>query len=221
MTVSPQDAPPPPSLLRCVIRSTLFVLVAGIVGPAFLVIGLSLGDEPGAEWMVPTGIGITVVDLLVGFLIGRHRHQSALRLHRLRQNGQPALAQVLSFDQTGVRVNDQPVLLLKMRIHGEDIEPYEVQAREVVPEIRVPLLYAGELPVLVDPETNEWEIDWAAAKTMTPPVSPAPAVAAVPVAPADHRTAGERLAELDDLLRQDLLSRDEYDAARARIIAEL
>lgn len=170
--------------------------------------------------MLPTGIAITVVDLLVGFLIGRHRHQSALRLHRLRQNGQPALAQVLSFDQTGVRINDQPVLVLQMRIHGEDIEPFDVQAREVVPEIRVPLLYAGELPVLVDPETHEWEIDWASAKAVTPSApaaSPAPAVPA----PVDHRTAGERLAELDDLLRRDLLSRDEYDAARARIIAEL
>ncbi|MCX6398910.1 MAG: hypothetical protein NTX33_03125 [Propionibacteriales bacterium] len=218
MTVSPQDAPPP-SLLRSVIRSTLFVLVAGIVGPAFIVIGLSLGDEPGAEWMVPTGIGITVVDLLVGFLIGRHRHDAALRLHRLRQNGQPALAQVLSFDQTGVRINDQPVLLLQMRIHGEDIEPYEVQAREVVPEVRIPLLYAGELPVLVDPETNEWEIDWASAKTVAPTAPAAPA-SAVP-APVDDRTAGERLAELDDLLRRDLVSRDEYDATRARIIAEL
>ena len=38
---------------------------------------------------------------------------------------------------------------------------------------------------------------------------------------ADTRTAGERLAELDELLRTDLISREEYDATRARILDEL
>lgn len=223
MSLAPEGALRPPSLLRSLVPPVLFMLVCGIVGPIFLIMGLTV-DEPGTEWLLPTGIGITALDLVIGVVIGRGRHRTRQRLHRLRQNGRPARAQVLSFEQTGVRINEQPMLVLQLRIHGEDLEPFEAQAREVVPEIRVPLLYAGELPVLVDPETHEWEIDWDSAKTITPAVPLAPATSSAPSAPrapADDRTAGERLAELDDLLRQDLLSREEYDAARARIIAEL
>lgn len=189
----------------------LFVLVAGIVGPIFLVMGLVV-DEPDTGWLLPTGIGITVIDLLVGFLVGRGRYHRRLKLHRLRQVGRRARAQVLSFEATGVRINDQPVIVLKMRLHGGDFTPFEVQAREVVPELRIPALHSGELPVLVDPETLEWEIDWESAKAVTPAFAPTSG------ASPDERTTAERLAELDDLLRRDLLSREEYDATRARIL---
>lgn len=188
----------------------LFMLVAGVVGPIFLVMSFVI-DEPDTGWMLPTGLGITVLDLVIGFLIGRGRYRTRAKLHRLRTNGQPARAEVLSFDQTGVRVNDQPMLLLKLRLHGGDFTPYEVQAREVVPEIRIPMLHAGELPVLIDPSTHEWEIDWESARPVRPSFA----------APADDRTPAERLAELDELLRKDLISRDEYDATRARILDEI
>lgn len=221
MSLAPEGAPRPPSLLRSLVPPVLFMLVCGIVGPIFLVMGLTVDDEPGTGWLLPTGIAITALDLVIGVVIGRGRHRTRQRLHRLRQNGRPARAQVLSFEQTGVRINEQPMLVLQLRIHGDDLEPFEVQAREVVPDIRVPLLYAGELPVLVDPETHEWEIDWASATTITPAAPLTPAAPTASSAPVDDRTAGERLAELDDLLRRDLLSREEYDATRARIIAEL
>lgn len=94
-----------------------------------------------------------------------------------------------------------------------------MDSKKIVPTMRMPLLYAGDLPVLVDPESKEWEFDWASARA-TPPTPPV-ATVAEPAGPVDPRTAGERLAELDDLLRRDLVSRDEYDATRARIIAEL
>lgn len=208
MTVAPRDTPRPPSALRSYVPPVLFVLLAGVVGPIFLVMGL-VAEGPETGWLLPTGLLVTALDIVIGLLIGRGRHQAQVKMHHLRRVGRPATAQVLSFDQTGVRVNDQPMLVLKMRIHGEDLVPFEVQAREVVPEIRIPLLHAGQLPVLVDPETHEWEIDWDAARPVAPP------------APVDPRTPAERLAELDDLLRRDLVSREEYDATRARILDEI
>lgn len=219
MTVSPQDAPRPPSLLRAVLPITLFMLLCGIVGPIFLIMGLSVDDEPGTGWLLPTGIGITALDLAIGLLVGRARYRSQKKVYRLRQQGRPAQAQVLSFEQTGVEINGQPLLDLKLRIHGNDIAPFDVDSKKIVPTMRMPLLYAGDLPVLVDPESKEWEFDWASARA-TPPTPPV-ATVAEPAGPVDPRTAGERLAELDDLLRRDLVSRDEYDATRARIIAEL
>ena len=220
MTSSPRDQPRPPSLLGSVVPVTLFVLLAGIVGPIFLVMGLNV-DGPETGWLLPTGIGITALDLVIGVLVGMGRHRGRLKTYRLKQRGRRARGEVLSFEQTNVRINDQPLVRLRLRISGADIAPFEVEGKHVVSDIRLPLLYAGELPVLVDPETNEWEIDWEAAGPIRPTSPsyspPVPSVAAV----ADTRTAGERLAELDELLRQDLVSRDEYDATRARILDEL
>ncbi|WGY01856.1 SHOCT domain-containing protein [Nocardioides sp. QY071] len=212
MTVAPRDVPRPPSLLGSYLPPVLFLLVCGVVGPIFLVMGIAMGDQPDAGWLLPIGVSITVLDLVIGVLIGRGRYRSAKKLHRLRTNGRPARGQVLSFDSTNVRINDQPLLKLRLRIHGDDVAPFEVESRTVVPDLRMPLLYTGELPVLVDPESREWEIDWDAAE----PVAPLrPSVA---VRPPDQKTPAERLAELDDLLKRDLVSREEYDATRARIL---
>lgn len=218
MSLAPEEAPRPPSLLRAVLPIVLFMFVCGIVGPIFLIMGLAVDDEPGTGWLLPTGIGITALDLVIGLTIGINRYRSQMKSFTLKQKGRPAQAQVLSFEPTNIEINGEPLIALRLRIHGNDIAPFEVESKKIIPVMRMPLLYAGEVPVLIDPETQEWEIDWASAKPMTAaPAAPAPAVAA----PVDNRTAGERLAELDDLLRRDLVSRDEYDATRARIIAEL
>ncbi|MFC5730410.1 MULTISPECIES: SHOCT domain-containing protein [Nocardioides] len=211
MTIASRDVPRPPSLLRSVVPVTLFALVCGVVGPIFLVMGLVAGGDEGNGWLLPSGIVITALDIVLGVLIGTGRYRSQQKLYRLRLRGRPAHGQVLSFDQTGVRINDQPVVALRLRIHGNDLTPFDAERKVVVPEIRLPLLYAGDLPVLVDPESKEWEIDWSSARTVTPAAAPS----------GDTRSAAERLAELDDLLRQDLVSREEYDAARARILDEV
>jgi hypothetical protein len=208
MTVAPRDVPKPPSLVGSVLPPVLFVLVAGVVGPIFLVLGL-VADVPETSWLLPTGVGITLLDLVIGLLLGRGRYRSAQRLHRLRTRGRAARGRVLSFEPTGVRVNDQPMMIIKLVVEGGDITPFEAQARTVVPDVHIPLLHVGELPILIDPETDEWEIDWEAARPVAPGTLRRPA---------DDRPAAARLAELDDLLRRDLVSREEYDAARARIL---
>lgn len=213
MSVSPQDVPQPRSFLRNLVPTLLFMLLCGIVGPIFLVIGLAVpDDEPDTGWLVPTGIAITVLDIVIAFAIANNRTAKQQKMYQLRTRGRRARGRVLSFEQTGVRVNDQPMIIIKLVVEGGDITPFEAQARCVVPEVHIPLLHAGELPILIDPETDEWEIDWESAK----PVSPATLRK-----PADERPAADRLAELDDLLKKDLVSRDEYDAARARILDEL
>lgn len=215
VTVSPQDVPQPRSFVRNLVPTLLFMLLCGIVGPIFLVMGLAVPeDEPGTGWLLPTGIGITVLDVVIALAIANRRTHSQQRMYQLRTRGRRARGRVLSFEQTGVRINDQPMIVIRLMIEGGDITPFEAQVRSVVPEIHIPLLHAGELPVLIDPETDEWEIDWDAAK----PVSPAALRKPADERPAAERPAAERLAELDDLLKRDLVSRDEYDAARARIL---
>ncbi|GAA3664733.1 hypothetical protein GCM10022237_26000 [Nocardioides ginsengisoli] len=209
IAASGKDQPRPPSLLRSVLPPVLFMLLCGVVGPVFLIIGLNVGDEPGSGWLLPTGIGVTVLDLVIGGLLGRGRYRSAQRSYRLHRRGRSALATVLAADSTNVQINNQPLMALRLRIHGADITPFEVSAKKVIPSFRLPLLYAGDLPVLVDPESREWEIQWGEVRPVAPP-------AAVPAeSPAD------RLAELDGLLAKDLISRDEYDATRRRILDEI
>lgn len=213
VSVSPQDVPQPRSFLRNLVPTLLFMLLCGIVGPIFLVMGLVVPeDEPDTGWLLPTGIAITVLDVVIALAIANGRTAKQQKLYELRTRGRRARGRVLSFEQTGVRVNDQPMLVIKLMVEGGDITPFEAQVRSVVPDIHIPLLHAGELPILIDPETDEWEIDWDFAKPVTPVALRKPA---------DERPAADRLAELDDLLRQDLVSRDEYDAARARILDEL
>jgi hypothetical protein len=201
------DRSRPPSLLRSVLPPVLFLLLCGIVGPIFVIIGLNAGDEPGAGWLLPTGIGVTVLDLVIGGLLGRARYRSAQRSFRLHSRGRSALATVLAADSTNVQINDQPLMALRLRIHGGDVTPFEVSAKKVIPAFRLPLLYAGDLPVLVDPETQEWEIQWGEVRPVAPPAA--------------TESPAERLAELDGLLAKDLISRDEYDATRRRILDEI
>lgn len=205
-----RDGAPPPSFARNFIRTLLFMLVCGIVGPIFLVIYFASGSDPLIGWMLWTGLAVTVLDVVLAFAIASARTNSQAKLYRLTQTGRRAFAQVLEAGQTGVRVNDQPMLNLRVRIEGGDIAPFEEERRMVVSDLHLPLLYAGPVPVLVDPETREWEFDWNA---------PRPGPVGNPVLN-DLGVEG-RLAELDGLLQRDLISRDEYDAARARILGGL
>lgn len=216
MSTTPPDAAPP-TFLRTFIPTLLFVLLCGIVGPIFLLVGF-LTDEPDTGWLIPVGLLITISDVVAAVLIARVRTRSRRRAHRLRTAGRGGRAQILAIDPTNVRINDQPLMKLRLLITGDDLTPFEVEEKRVIPTYRLPFL-AGDVPVLVDPETQEWEFDWASATLRdAPPVTPA-ALAAV--SPPVEASAADRLAELDDLLHRDLISRDEYDATRARILDEI
>jgi len=212
---SPEEraAEPPPSFVRNFVRTLLFMLVCGIVGPVFLVIYFASGGSDLIGWMLWTGLGVTVLDVVLAFVIAWGRTASQERTQRLIRTGRRAVAAVLSAQQTGVRINDQPLLDLRVRIEGADVTPFEAERKTVISDLHLPLLYAGPIPVLVDPETQEWEFDWGAAR-------PTP-YAGVVAPQTDQRPVAERLAELDGLFQRDLLSREEYDAARARILGQL
>ncbi|NHA01162.1 hypothetical protein G5V59_18395 [Nocardioides sp. W3-2-3] len=118
------DAPiqKPRSFLRNFVPMLAFMLVCGVVGPVFLVMGLVV-DEPGSGWLLPTGIGITVLDVLIALLVARGRTRSQQRTYRLRARGRRARGHVLSFDQTNVRINDQPLVQSQPADRGRGRRP--------------------------------------------------------------------------------------------------
>ncbi|QMU23114.1 SHOCT domain-containing protein [Gordonia rubripertincta] len=200
-------------LMRAV-GSFLFVMLCGIVGPIFLACYFLL-DLPDTEWMLWTGIGVTLLDILIGVGVASMTYRGGVRSERLRATGVRGIAEVTSVGQTGVEINDQPLMSLGLRISAPGLVPFEVNTRKVVPLFRQPALYQRRLVVLVDPVSQEFEIDWEATESMADPVPP------VGLAKGGTRTVADRLASLDDLYRSGALTEEEHRRARDRILDEL
>jgi hypothetical protein len=157
---------PAPSYLRTFFSMLPFMLMCGMVGPIFIVIGLS-SDLPGTEWLVPTGVLATGLVVAMAALLALLRHRGAARHHRLAGSGVVARADLLHVEQLPMTVNDQPVVAIRMRISGPGVEPFEVDRRRPVPLMMLPLLHRGVVAVLVDPTTRELEVEWDLTRLLT------------------------------------------------------
>ena len=71
----------------------------------------------------------------------------------VRANGLPASGRVLKIWETGVRVNDNPVVGFLLEIHAEGIAPYEAETKALISILWIPRIQPGEiLPVKYDPD---------------------------------------------------------------------
>ena len=71
----------------------------------------------------------------------------------VRANGLPASGKVLKIWETGVRVNDNPVVGFLLEVHAEGIEPYEAETKALISILWIPRIQPGEvLPVKYDPD---------------------------------------------------------------------
>jgi hypothetical protein len=105
-------------------------------------------------------VGVSLLLLLIFGALSRAGAKAA----RIRREGIQGTATVLGMEQTGVYINEQPQVRLKLRVEAQGLEPYEVEKNEVVPMIALPSLGAGVLPVAVDrADRGNVEIDWSAA----------------------------------------------------------
>lgn len=148
------------------VKSLAFVMVCGIVGPIFLVMYFVI-DEPFIEWMFWTGLGVTILNVVIAFFIARASARFKAKMARMQVSGHMALADITSLAQTNVEINDQPVMKLGLRIHGDDVGTFDVEIRKTVPIVAQAMLHRRVLAVLVDPATKEFEIDWQATGMVT------------------------------------------------------
>lgn len=142
------------------IKVQAFVLLCGIVGPIFLVTYFATGADPMMKWMFWTGLLITAADVLIALAITAGGAKSAARTAALEQAGVLALAQVTGIHETGTRINEQPLVKLDLQISGPGIAPFASQDRVIASISRLPMITNGKLVALVDPMTNEYQIDW-------------------------------------------------------------
>lgn len=91
--------------------------------------------------------------------------RQAKREQRLRSEGLPGRATILGVEQTGVYINQQPRVKLRLRIEADGVQPFEVSETMIVPIVALGRLTDGRpLSVLVDrDDPGRFTVDWDAA----------------------------------------------------------
>jgi hypothetical protein len=136
------------------------LLCGGLVGPIFLAVYFATGQESLLKWMFYVGLLITAADVLIALALANFTAKSAAKTQMLEQQGVLALAQVTGISETGTRINDQPLVKVNLHIQGPGIAPFDTQDRVIASVTRLPMITNRKLVVLVDPATNEYQIDW-------------------------------------------------------------
>ena len=74
----------------------------------------------------------------------------------IRAVGVPAEARVLKIWETGVRVNDNPVVGFLLEVHPDGMPPYEAETKALISILDIPRIQPGATFVVVyDPENPQ------------------------------------------------------------------
>ena len=95
---------------------------------------------------------ITVAAIAVPFIIIRKMNENnRKRAEELAAVGTPGQATILSVQDTGMRINDNPRVAVLMEIHIPNVPPYQLQKTITVSIIQLPQVQPGAIVgVLVD-----------------------------------------------------------------------
>ena len=101
-------------------------------------------------WLVPAIITVVSVGFALTFVVRLMKQRSERR--RLLLTGVPAQGQVVTIQQTGTFVNNNPEVLIVLKIAPPSGQPYVAQARLVIQLIQAAQLAPGAtVPVRIDP----------------------------------------------------------------------
>ena len=147
-------------LARYVKAQLLVLLFGGLVGPVFVVVYFAMGQPSTISILYYVGLLITVADVLIALWLANFGAKSAAKKAELEQHGVLALAQITGLGETGTRINDQPLVKVNLHISGSGFVPFDSQDRVIASVTRLGNLTARKLVVLVNPTTQEYQIDW-------------------------------------------------------------
>ena len=162
-------------MLARYIKAQIIVLICGgLVGPIFLITYFALPrmfgsfgpdadsiEQQSTQWMLWAGALITVADVLVALWLADRGVRSSAKSTALHQTGVLATAQIMGLAETGMRINERPVVSLDLHIAGPGFD-FGDRKRVTVDISKQAMVTARKLVVLVDPNTHEYEIDWQA-----------------------------------------------------------
>jgi Short C-terminal domain len=147
-------------LWRYIKAQLMVLLCGGLVGPIFLAVYFATGQDSLLKWMFYVGLLITAADILIALALANFGAKSAAKTAVLEQSGVLALAQITGMGETGTRINDQPLVNLQLHIEGPGIAPFNAQDRVIASVTRLGNFTSRKLVVLVNPATQEYQIDW-------------------------------------------------------------
>jgi hypothetical protein len=136
------------------------MLFYGMIGPVFVVMYFFSDRDPFMNWFLWSGLLVIAVTVLLAVAFTAAGVKSDAKRAKLEQTGVLALAQVVGLEETGTHINDQPLVKLQLQISGPGIQAFQSQDRVLAPMSRVPIITSRTLVALVDPTTNEYQIDW-------------------------------------------------------------
>ncbi len=158
---------------------------------------LFLMDRPAA-YLIAAALVVAPVGLYLLLL------RPFVQSEALEARGAPAAATVLEVWDTGWTINENPQVGLRLEVRPPGDVPFEAKTKMVVSRLVVGQIRPGAaLEVRYDPRDKRR----VAVVSGTRP------------APALH--AAERLAELEELRRQGLVTEEEYEAKRQAILDEV
>jgi len=147
-------------LARYLKAQLIVLLCGGLVGPIFLIVYFTLGFKNLLGWMFYVGLLITVADVLIALALANYGAKSSAKNAELEQNGVLALAQITGITETGMWVNNQQVVKLRLHISGPGFLPFDTEDRVTANVTRLGNLNARKVVVLVNPTTQQYRIDW-------------------------------------------------------------
>ena len=69
----------------------------------------------------------------------------------IRKDGAPAMARVVSIRDTGITVNQDPVVAFHLLVHPDGVEAFEAEAKARIGRLDIPRIQPGaEIPVIYD-----------------------------------------------------------------------
>ena len=142
----------------------IVLLCGGLVGPIFLVVYFALGPmaRPELNWMFWTGLVVTAVDVLAALALTSSGAKSAARHEHLTRSGVLCAARITGIRDTSLFVNEQQMIKVDLHVDVPGTAGFDTQLTVPASPARMRVLNGRTLMALVEPGTQNYEIDWNA-----------------------------------------------------------
>lgn len=152
-------------MLRRYLKTQLLVLLGGgLVGPIFLVVFFALGQmaRPVINWMFWTGLVITAVDILAALALTSRAAKTEVRQQHLTRSGVLCTARITGIHDTPLFINDQQMIKVALRVDVPGAAGFDTVQTLASSPAKMQVLAGRTLVAVVEPGTENYEIDWNA-----------------------------------------------------------
>ena len=140
------------------------LLFGGLVGPIFLIVYFALGSmaRPYLQWMFWVGLFVTAADVLAALALANAGAKADVRHRQLTQQGAMVVARITGVSDTSWFVNDQQIIKVNLHFDVPGQPGFDAQESMAASPTRMQILNCHKLVALVEPGTQNYEIDWNA-----------------------------------------------------------